>query len=214
MVAGLEAFVVDDHSMVRKGVAMLINELGGTVVAEAASLAQARGLARTTSWTMMVLDLNLPDGDGLDLLQDLRRMGRHEPVLVHSLMPDSAVTSRVLKAGAAGFISKTCEPEEFLTACRSVMAGSRFVTPAYAALVATSIALGESPSLHERLSEREYQVMCLIAAGKTPTEIAGAIGCHVNTISTFRARVLKKLELKNSMDIMKYAISHKLVALN
>ncbi|WP_269765328.1 response regulator transcription factor [Burkholderia ubonensis] len=208
-----EVVVVDDHSMVRKGVTMLLHELGWAVSAEASSLQQANAAIRTAYWSMMVLDLNLPDGDGLDLIQNLRSAGYKQPILVHSLMPDAAVAGRVFKVGGNGFISKTCEPDEFLNACRKVEAGGRYVSPEYAEELAMSLAVGNPSNPHEKLSEREYKVMCLIAAGKTPTEVASAIGCNVNTISTFRSRILKKLELKTSADIMRYALSRKLVNL-
>ena len=209
-----EVVVVDDHSMVRKGVTMLLQELGWAVSAEASSLQQANAAVRTTYWSMMVLDLNLPDVDGLDLIQELRSAGYKQPILVHSLMPDAAVAARVFKVGGNGFISKTCEPDDFLAACRKVDAGGRYVSPEYAEELAMTLAIGASTTNpHEKLSEREYQVMCLIAAGKTPSEVAKAIGCNVNTISTFRSRILKKLDLKTSMDIMRYALSRKLVNL-
>lgn len=200
--------------MVRKGVTMLLHELGWSIAAEACSLQQANAAIRTSYWTMMVLDLNLPDGDGLDLIQELRSAGYKQPILVHSLMPDAAVAARVFKAGGNGFISKTCEPDEFLAACRKVDAGGRYVSPEYAEELALSLSIGASTTnLHERLSEREFQVMCLIAVGKTPTEVAEELGCNVNTISTFRSRILKKLDLKSSMEIMRYALSRKLVNL-
>lgn len=208
-----EVVVVDDHSMVRKGVAMLLQELGWEVAAEASSFQQANALVRTHSWTMMVLDLNLPDGDGLELLQEMRSSGFKQPVLVHSLMPDSSAAGRVFKVGGNGFISKTCEPEDFQAACRKVAAGGRYVSPEYAEELALSLACGQSSNPHEKLSEREYKVMCLIAAGKSPTEVAEVLDVNVNTISTFRARILKKLELKTNTDIMRYALSRKLVTL-
>jgi len=207
-----EVIVVDDHAMVRKGVTLLLQELGWSIAAEAGSIQQANLAVRTTSWSMMVLDLTLPDGDGLSFLQELRSEGYKQPILVHSLMPDSAVAGRVFKMGGSGFISKTCEPDDFLAACRKVIAGGRYVSPEYAEELAMSLAGGTPANLHEKLSEREYQVMCHIASGKTPSQVAASIGCSVNTISTFRSRILKKLDLKTSMDIMKYATMHKLVA--
>lgn len=192
---------------------MLLEELGWSIAAEAASIQQANLAVRTTVWSMMVLDLNLPDGDGLELIQELRSAGYKQPILVHSLMPDAAVAARVFKVGGNGFISKTCEPEEFLSACRKVSAGGRYVSPEYAEELAMSLAGGPSTNPHEKLSEREYKVMCLIAAGKTPMEVSEAMGCNVNTISTYRSRILKKLEVKTSMDIMRYALSRKLVQL-
>lgn len=207
----LEVLIVDDHSMVRKGVGMLIQEMGGEVAAEAASLEQARPLMRTSYWTLMVLDINLPDGDGLDFVQEIRADGYKQPILVHSLLPDSAVATRVFKAGANGFISKTCDPDDFIAACRRVEAGGRYVSPGYAEELASSLITGEPLARHDKLSEREFQVMLLIAQGKTPTQIAETLGCGVTSISTFRHRILKKLNLKTSLDIMRYALNHRLL---
>lgn len=208
-----DVIVIDDHSMVRKGVTQLLQELGWNVVAQGAFLQQARDIIKTYEWSMLVLDLNLPDGDGLEFLAELRAAGYKQPVLVHSLMPDAAVASRVFKAGGNGFIGKTCEPEDFQAACRKVLTGGRYVSAEYAEELAMGLAGGVSSNPHEKLSEREFQVMCLIAAGKSPAEVAANIGCNVNTISTFRARILKKLELKTSTEIMRYALSRKLVTL-
>lgn len=207
----IDALIVDDHSMVRKGVGLLIQEMGGEVAAEAASLEQARTVARTSYWNMMVLDLNLPDGDGLDFVSEIRSDGYKQPILVHSLMPDTAVAARVFKAGANGFISKTCDPEEFIVACKRVVYGGRYVSPGYAEELASSLITGEPLARHDKLSEREFQVMLLIAQGKTPTQVAETLGCGVTSISTFRHRILKKLELKTSLDIMRYALNHRLI---
>lgn len=209
----MQVFVVDDHSVIRKGVELLIQELDGQVALQAGCLAEALAQIDSADWSMMVLDLNLPDGDGLEFLQTLRKRGYQQPVLVHSLLPEVSMASRVLKAGATGFICKTASAEDIKSACRTVASGQRYVSPWYAANLANAMARGQPATLHDRLSEREYQVMCLLATGKTPTQIAETIDCHVNTISSFRARILKKLELKTSADIMKYALQHKLVAL-
>lgn len=202
--------IIDDHATVRRGLASLVQELGWIVAIEAGSLAQARK-SIMQSWTMAIMDLNLPDGDGTDWLKDLRASGDLRPVLVHSLVPDSeaALTSFRLKAN--GFINKAQSPEELIAAMQKVAAGGSYINADYAvemALQATSV--GAIPP-HERLSPREYRVMCLLAVGKTAGQIAHEIGCSQNTISAYRARILKKLELKTTMDIFKYAISRKLV---
>lgn len=205
--------IVDDHSTIRRGLTSLVEECGWSVTIEANSLAQARAHWRTGIWSLAVLDLNLPDGDGLELVQEIRSTGCAKPLLVHSLLPDSAVASRVIKAGANGFVNKGASPDDVITALRKVASGGHYVSPEYAEQMALTIAGGMAPVPHERLSEREYRVMCLLAAGKTPTQIAETIGCNVNTISTYRARILKKLELKTSMDIVRYALSRRLVTL-
>jgi len=206
--------IVDDHSTIRRGLASLIvEELGWTVSLEAHSMAQARAVWRAGIWSIAVFDLNLPDGDGLDLVQEIRSTGCTKPILVHSLLPDSAVATRVIKQGGNGFVNKGAAPEQVLTALRKVASGGLYVSPEYAEQMALTMAGGVAQVPHERLSEREYKVMCLLAVGKTPTQVAEAIGCNVNTISTYRARILKKLELKSSMDIVRYALTRRLVTL-
>lgn len=208
-----DVVVIDDHPMVRRGISQLIQELAWNVVAQGGNLQEARDIIKRMDWSMMVLDLNLPDGDGLEFLQELRAAGYKQPVLVHSLLPDAAVAARVFKAGGNGFIGKTCDPEEFQAACRKVIGGGRYVSSDYAEELAMGLSGEAGTNLHEKLSEREYRVMCLIAIGKSPSEVAENIGCNVNTISTYRARILKKLELKTSSEIMRYALSRKLVTL-
>src|SRR5690606_9600815 len=133
--------------------------------------------------------------------------------LVHSMMPDSAIASCVFKAGGNGYLSKVSDTEEIEYALKRIAAGKRYVSPQFAEEMVSQMS-GEAPAaLHETLSEREYQVMCVFAAGRTPFQIAEEIGCSVNTISTYRHRILKKLGLKTSMDIVRYALQRNLVNL-
>lgn len=207
-----QIFIVDDHSSVRFGLAALLEKHGHSVTVQAATLKDALAMARLHPWTMAIVDLQLPDGDGLELVKELRSWGRREPILVHSMVPDSAAAQRVFKAGANGFINKGSESEDLIMAVKRLVAGGRYVSPAYAEELAIGLT-GGSANLHDKLSENEYKVMCLLAQGKTPTQTAAIIECSVNTISTYRARILKKLNLKTSMDIVKYALSKKLVNL-
>lgn len=206
----LDVVLVDDHSVVRKGLTSLIRELGWNIVAEAPTLKDASSIIDGGPWSLMVLDLNLPDGDGIEFIHKLRMKGFRQPILAHSLMPDSAVADRVFKAGGSGYISKACDTEDFLAACRKLASGGRYVSPEYAEQLAMDKASDATSNLHENLSTRERQVMLLIAQGRAPTEIALEIDCNVNTISTYRARILKKLGLTKSADIIRYAMTHHL----
>lgn len=208
-----QVFIVDDHSSVRFGVEALLEKKGHTVTAQAGTLQEARTVAIAKLWTLAIVDLQLPDGDGLDLVKYLRELGRTQPILVHSMVPDAAAAGRAFKAGAQGFINKGCESEELVAAVARLAAGQRYVSPAYAEELAVGLSSGGTVNPHEKLSEREYDVMCLLAQGKTPTQVAQKLECNVNTISTYRARILKKLELKTSMDIVKYALTRRLVSL-
>ena len=205
--------IVDDHSSVRLGVAMLLERHDFTVSGEAGTLREARLMALTRPWTVAIIDLQLPDGDGLDLVQELRSNGRSEPILVHSMVPDSAAAARVFKAGGNGFINKGSAPEELIAAVKRVAAGGRYVSQAYAEELAGGLGGDGGANPHEKLSEREYKVMCLLAAGKTSTQVAELIDCSVNTISSYRARILKKLGLKTNIEVTRYALLRHLVTL-
>lgn len=202
--------IIDDHSTVRRGLASLVLELGWTVQLEAGNLSEARQ-AISHPWTMAIMDLNLPDGDGMDWLRELRAGGDSRPVLVHSLVPESEAALMALRSKGNGFINKAQSPEELLCALRKVAAGGSYINADYAVEMALQASSGDMQAPHERLSEREYRVMCLLALGKTAGQIANEIGCSQNTISAYRARILKKLDLRTTMDIFKYAITRKLV---
>lgn len=208
-----QVFIVDDHSSVRFGVEALLEKRGHIVTAQAGTLQEALLVAISKPWTLAIVDLQLPDGDGMDLVKHLRELGRQEPILVHSMVPDSAAASRAFKGGAQGFINKGCESDELVAAVTRLASGLRYVSPAYAEELARGLSSGGTANPHEKLSEREYNVMCLLAQGKTPTQVAQKLECNVNTVSTYRARILKKLELKTSMDIVKYALMRRLVTL-
>lgn len=210
----LKVIIVDDHAMLRRGLCQTFNDLGWEVVAEAGRAQDAVGAFKNLEWDLGILDVNLPDKNGLDLLHDLRREGVAGPILVHSLLPDSAVAARVFKIGGNGFINKGCNPDELILAAKRVAEGGRYVSPRFAEDLAESLSTGQPMHPHDALSDREYQVMCQIAYGKSPGQIAEMLGCNINTISTYRARLLAKLKLKNSMEVMRYAIAHRLVTFN
>lgn len=204
--------LIDDHPSVRRGIFGLLAEMGWTLAGECGTLAQARTRVKLPDWAVVILDITLPDGNGLDFLHELRQTGEKRPVLVHSVLPDAAMASRVLKAGGNGFVNKGCDPVEFKSAATKVLSGGRYVSPVFAEEIAAALAGEREVFPHEALSTREYQVMLLIAEGKQPQEIAKAIGCTVNSISTYRARILKKLDLSSSLDIMRYALTHRLIS--
>lgn len=209
-----QVFIVDDHASVRAGVAALLEKNGFMVTAEAGSLNEAKIVAKTKSWTMAIVDLQLPDGDGLDLVSELRVLGRKDPILVHSMMPDAAMATRAFKAGANGFINKGSDTSDLIAAVTRVAGGGRYVSPAYAEELAAGLTgEGAGSAPHEKLSDRELKVMLLLAAGKTPTAVAKELDCSVNTISSFRARVLKKMALKTNMDLTRYALERRLMVL-
>ncbi|MFM2066608.1 MAG: hypothetical protein RLZZ584_1517 [Pseudomonadota bacterium] len=209
----LRVFIADDHPVVRQGLKQMLGaEPDLTVATEAASANEAIELAAQVEWDVAVVDYNMPGKGGVDLVKDLRRRYPLRPVLVLSMFPEDQYALRVLKAGAAGYLTKESAAEDLVNAIRKVARGGRFVSAALGERLAQELAGGDDQPLHRKLSDREYQIMWLIASGKTVSEIGAQLFLSPNTISTYRARILHKLELKNNAELMRYAIQNELVA--
>jgi two-component system invasion response regulator UvrY len=208
----IRILIVDDHAILRRGLrALLSDEFHGAAIGEASNARQALEQLRKTKWDVALLDIELPEKSGLELLKELKAEWPKLPVLVLSAHPEDQFAVRVLKAGAGGYLTKESAPEELAKAIRKVLAGGRYVSPALAEKLALGLRKDLTRTPHETLSDREYEVMCLIASGKTVTEIAGELSLSPKTISTYRARVLEKLGVKNSAEIVQYAIRNGLV---
>lgn len=204
--------VADDHPIVREGLKQVLGATGDLLVAgEAETARQALDAIATGAYDLLVLDMNLPDRSGLDLLHDLRHSHPALPVLVLSLYTQEHFALRVLRAGAAGYLSKAEAPEKLIDAIRKVLAGGRYVSASLAEQIVEAMGRGPDTPLHASLSDREYQVLCLLAMGRTVGQIAEALTLSVTTVSTYRVRVLKKLKLTTTADLMSYALRHNLV---
>ena len=204
--------IVDDHAVVRRGLsAVLADEFRGAAFGEAADARQALEQLRTHPWDVALLDITLPGKSGLDLLKELKAEWPGLPVLVLSGHTEDQFAVRVLKAGAGGYLTKESAPEELAKAIRKVLAGGRYVSPALAEKLALGVDKDPTRAPHETLSDREYDVMSRIGAGKTVTEIAEELSLSAKTISTYRTRVLEKLGVKNSAEIVQYALRNGLV---
>jgi DNA-binding NarL/FixJ family response regulator len=211
-VQSLRVLIVDDHAMVRRGLkALLSDEFRGAVFGEAADAAQAVEQLRKKAWDVVVLDITMPGKGGLDLLKELRAEWPALPVLVLSGHKEDQFAVRVLKAGAGGYVTKESAPEELAKAVRKVLAGGRYVSPGLAEKLASGLNRDLTRTPHEMLSDREYDVMCRIASGRSVTEIAADLSLSPKTISTYRVRVLEKLGVKNSAAIVQYATRNGLV---
>jgi two-component system, NarL family, invasion response regulator UvrY len=208
----MRVLIVDDHPVVRQGVKLILTlEPDIEVVGEAASAREAIARIHALLPDFVVLDLNLPDQNGFVVLQDLQRDLPKLPVLVLSVQPEEHMAVRALKAGAAGFLNKESAPEDLVKALRTIAAGRRYISPRFAEWLALD-ASGRRESLpHERLSERELQVMLLLAAGRGISEIAAEIHRSANTISTYRTRILAKMGLPGNAALTEYAIAHQLI---
>ncbi len=208
----IRILIADDHAVVRRGLRQTVSEEPDmTVVGEASNAQELLSLARRVPWDVAVLDISMPGRSGLDALKELRQEWPRLPVLVLSMHPEDQYALRTLRIGAAGYLTKESAPEELVKAIRKAVSGGKYVTPSLAEKLALGLAKDSERPLHESLSEREYQVMCLIASGKSVTEIAVELSLSVKTISTYRARILEKMGLRNNAELVHYAISKSLV---
>jgi two-component system, NarL family, invasion response regulator UvrY len=209
---GLRVLIADDHPIVRRGLReILATEPDVIDVIEAAHPQQVLDLAGSSDVDVVVLDLGLPGRGGLDVLKDLRRALPKLPVLILSMQPEEQYAVRALRAGAAGYLTKDAAPAKLIEAIKKVTAGGRYISPAVAEQLAASVAAGATKPPQELLSDREFEVLRLIASGKTVGDIAERLALSVKTVSSYRARLLEKMGLSNNAELMRYAIEHKLV---
>ena len=208
----LRILLVDDHAMLRGGLrSFLSNAIVGATFGEADDSIQALDLLSRQAWDVALLDISLPGRNGLDLLKDVKRRWPRLPVLVLSAHREEEAALRALKAGADGYLTKQCAPEELVKAIRKIVGGGRYVSPALAEQLAIDARHDHERLPHQLLSDREYDVMCRIALGKTVSEIANEMSLSVKTISTYRSRVLQKLRVRNNAEIVQYALKNRLV---
>jgi len=202
----------DDHSVVRRGLKQILADCSFAVeYVEACNGLEVLECVRKGKFDLVILDLNMPTRHGLDVLKDLRYEFPDLPVLVLTMHEESQYALRVIKSGAAGYMTKDCVPTDLVHAVEKVIKGERYITPSLADKLASSIRreLGSVP--HEQLSDREYQVLCLIAGGKLLKEIAEELSLSVKTVSTYRTRILQKMQMKSNSEITRYAISNQLI---
>ena len=208
----IRVLIIDDHDIVREGLKQIVLETGDIVVGgEARTGAEALQRVRAERWDVAILDLNLPDRPGLAVLTQIRAIAPHLPVLILSMHQQVSYAARALKAGALGYVSKDSAREHLVQAIRKLARGERFLTPAFAEGLAFELMDGVAATQHERLSDREFQILSLIAAGKPPRDIAAELNVSVKTVGTHRARILAKMGLKNNAEIVQYAIEHGLL---
>jgi DNA-binding NarL/FixJ family response regulator len=204
--------IVDDHEIVRRGLIHLLEEaLPQAVFGEANDLAAARASLPQQPWDLVLLDINLPDGNGLDLIADLRRDGNLAQVLVLSTYPEAEFAIRAFKLGAAGYLTKGSVVDEMVAAITRIIAGGKYVTATLAELLATELGQQALPAPHETLSPRELEVLKLIASGRTIKEIASAFALSEKTIATYRSRLGEKLGKSSNVELTRYAFQHKLI---
>jgi two-component system, NarL family, invasion response regulator UvrY len=208
----MNILIADDHAIVRKGLVQLLREGYPSVeICEAVNNAEAIEMAKKNNFDVILLDISMPGRNGIETLKQLRVDGVKCPILMLSMHPEAQYAVRCLKAGAWGFINKETATEELLGAVQKVLTGKKYITNAVAEMLADGMSERAGKPLHELLSDREMQVLQQIASGKTVSEIAENIFLSVNTISTYRARILEKLQLGNNAELTRYAIENDLV---
>jgi DNA-binding NarL/FixJ family response regulator len=208
----IQVLIADDHSVVREGIKQILNSTADIrVVEEAANGEEVMRKARTVAWDAMVLDISMPGRSGFDILLDLRTELPNRPVLVMSMHAEDQYARRVLKAGAAGYLNKESVPEELIKAIHKIVEGGKYVSPSLAEQLAFEVGSPASLTPHETLSDREFQVLRMIAGGQTVSQIADELSLSVKTVSTYRARIMEKMNLSTNADLIHYAINNKLV---
>jgi DNA-binding NarL/FixJ family response regulator len=208
----LNILIVDDHAIVRRGLKQILEgEKDLATVSEAKDGHEALQMTRDQAWDLVILDINLPGQSGLDVLIELRHLNPKLPVLIMSMYSEDQYAVQAFKAGAVGYLNKQSAPEELVIAIKKISAGGKYVSASMAELLAANMNTQHEKTAQEILSNREYQVLILIASGKTVSEIAATMSLSVKTISTFRTRVLTKMNLKSNAELTYYAIHHGLI---
>jgi len=207
----MRILIADDHAVVRQGLKQILAADPDVVVAgEAKDGNEALELARKVDWDVAVFDFSMPGPSGLDLLTEVKRGFPARPVLILSIHPEDVHATRVLKAGGAGYITKESASHELIAAIKKVANGGKYVSPSLAEILALEYTPGSHKPLHEALSDREYRVMWLLATGKQINQIAKEMSLSPSTVSTYRSRIFKKLNLASNAELVRYAISHRL----
>ncbi len=208
----MRILIADDHAVVRQGLKQILAaEFKNAVFGEANNGQEAMDLAWKEKWDVLVLDITMPGRSGLDVLKAIKKTRPRLPVLMLSMHPEDQFAVRMLKIGAAGYMTKESAPADLVGAVKKVVSGGRYVSPALAEKMAAYLALDVQTLPHERLSDREFLVLRLIASGKTVTAIAGELSLSVKTVSTYRTRILNKTGMANSAELTHYAIQNQLV---
>ena len=208
----LKILIADDHAIVRQGLKQIVAETQDmTVAGEATNGQELLDKIRESEYDVVVLDITMPVRNGMDVLKQLRTERPELPVLMLSIHPEEQYALRALKAGASGYLTKESAPDELVIAIRKVSSGGKYISASLAEKLAFKFGGGREQELHEALSDREYQVLCMIASGKTVTDIAQELLLSEKTVSTYRSRVLEKMNMKNNAELTYYAIKNQLI---
>lgn len=208
----IRVLIADDHTVVRRGLKQILLE--GFPTASIEEVPDAEELIKRvmqSEWDVIISDLSMPGRSGLDALQQIKQLNPKLPVLILSIHPEEHYALRVLKAGASGYLSKDSAPDELVTAVNKVLLGKKYITDSIAEKLASVLDKDSNKAPHEVLSDREFSVLKLLAAGKSVSEIAESLFLSVTTVSTYRSRIMSKMNMKNNADLTLYAVEHKLL---
>jgi DNA-binding NarL/FixJ family response regulator len=208
----VKLLIADDHTIVREGLKQVLVDTPDIVVADEASNGEeALNKALKNDYDVVVLDISMPGRGGLDVLKQLKSHRHKLPVLILSMYPEDQYALRVLKAGAAGYLNKESAPDELINAIKKVSNGMKYVSSHLAEEIAVALEYDAERPIQETLSDREFQVLCMIASGKSVKEIAEEMSLSMKTISTYRARILEKMRMRSNAELTRYAIKNQLV---
>jgi DNA-binding NarL/FixJ family response regulator len=208
----MNILIVDDHAVVRKGLSQIIAEEYPTaVIGEAADTEKMIEMVTKTEWDVIICDINMPGRSGIEGLKQVKEINPEIPVLIMSMHSEDQYALRVLKAGAAGYLNKDTVHEDIIQAISTVRLGRKFITPSIAERLAGALGSDKDKLAHEYLSNREFEVMKMLANGVSITDIAGQLSLSSTTVSTYRTRIFEKTGLKTNADLTRYAIENKLV---
>jgi two-component system invasion response regulator UvrY len=207
----LRILIADDHTVVRKGLRqILLEEFPNAIIGEVPDAEELIKKVMSDKWDVVVSDLSMPGRSGLDALQQIKLSHPDLPVLILSIHPEEQYALRALKSGASGYLSKDTAPDELVKAVQKVLLGKKYISQAIAEKLANTFS-DSARAVHESLSDREFDVMKLLANGKSVSDIAEMLSLSVTTVSTYRARVMSKMNLRSNSDLTKYAIENKLI---
>jgi len=208
----IRILIADDHAILREGLKHILAEGSDvTVAAEASTGQEVLEKIRNDKYDMVLLDISMPGMSGLEVLKQLKIEKPKLPVLVLSMHPEEQYAVRALRAGASGYLTKESAPDELITAIRKISQGRKYITSSLAERIAFEMEIDSEKPLHDILSDREYQVLRLIAAGKTIKQIAEELSLSIKTVSTYRTRIMEKMKMKTNAELMHYAIKHQLL---
>jgi two-component system, NarL family, invasion response regulator UvrY len=208
----IKILIADDHAVVREGLKHILSEMPDIVViGEAGNGQEVLQEVGKKAYDLIILDIAMPGRDGLEILKDLKLQKPNVPVLILSMFPEEQYALRALKSGASGYLTKESIPDELIKAIRKILKGGKYISASFSDKLIFSYDNDAEKPIHEVLSDREYQVMRMIASGKTLTEIADELALSIKTVSTYRSRILEKTGIRNNAELTHYAVKHRLV---